>query len=26
VFTLSDGRIVNVRENQQRGLVRSLAW
>ena len=26
VFTLSDGRIVNVRENQHRGLVRSLAW
>jgi putative ABC transport system ATP-binding protein len=26
VFTLSDGRIVNVRENAQRGLVRSLAW
>jgi putative ABC transport system ATP-binding protein len=26
VFTLSDGRIVNVRENKQRGLVRSLAW
>ena len=26
VFTLSDGRIVNVRENTQRGLVRSLAW
>jgi putative ABC transport system ATP-binding protein len=26
VFTLSDGRIVNVRENSQRGLVRSLAW
>lgn len=26
VFTLSDGRIVNVRENQQRAPVRSLAW
>jgi putative ABC transport system ATP-binding protein len=26
VFTLSDGRIVNVRENAQRGSVRSLAW
>ena len=26
VFTLSDGRIINVRENPQRGLVRSLAW
>ena len=26
VFTLSDGRIVNVRENTHRGLVRSLAW
>jgi putative ABC transport system ATP-binding protein len=26
VFTLSDGRIVNVRENSHRGLVRSLAW
>jgi putative ABC transport system ATP-binding protein len=26
VFTLSDGRIVNVRENTQRGSVRSLAW
>ncbi len=26
VFTLSDGRIVNVRENQVRGQVRSLAW
>ena len=26
VFTLSDGRIVNVRTNAQRGSVRSLAW
>jgi putative ABC transport system ATP-binding protein len=26
VFTLSDGRLVNVRENRERGLVRSLAW
>ena len=26
VFTLSDGRIVNVRVNQQRGAVRALAW
>src|SRR3954466_1052118 len=26
VFTLSDGQIVSVRENQHRGLVRSLAW
>jgi putative ABC transport system ATP-binding protein len=26
VFTLSDGRIVSRRENQQRGNVRSLAW
>jgi putative ABC transport system ATP-binding protein len=26
VFTLSDGRIVNVRVNQQRGSVRALAW
>jgi putative ABC transport system ATP-binding protein len=26
VFTLSDGRIVSVRENQQRGAVRALAW
>lgn len=26
VFTLSDGRIVSVRENQQRAPVRSLAW
>ncbi|HEY1109094.1 MAG TPA: ABC transporter ATP-binding protein [Opitutaceae bacterium] len=26
VFTLSDGRIVNVRENKQRAPVRSLAW
>lgn len=26
VFTLSDGRIVSVRENSQRGLVRALAW
>jgi putative ABC transport system ATP-binding protein len=26
VFTLSDGRIVNVRENQKRGSVRDLAW
>jgi putative ABC transport system ATP-binding protein len=26
VFTLSDGRIVDVRENRQRGRVRSLAW
>ncbi|MGH7946669.1 MAG: ABC transporter ATP-binding protein [Opitutaceae bacterium] len=26
VFTLSDGRILNVRENTRRGLVRSLAW
>ena len=26
VFTLSDGRLVNVRANAQRGLVRSLAW
>ena len=26
VFTLSDGRLLNVRENSQRGLVRSLAW
>jgi putative ABC transport system ATP-binding protein len=26
VFTLSDGRIVNVRENSQRAPVRSLAW
>jgi putative ABC transport system ATP-binding protein len=26
VFTLSDGRIVNIRENQQRAAVRTLAW
>ena len=26
VFTLSDGRIVNLRTNQQRGSVRALAW
>ncbi|MES2695962.1 MAG: ABC transporter ATP-binding protein [Verrucomicrobiota bacterium] len=26
VFTLSDGRIVNMRENKQRGHVRTLAW
>ena len=26
VFTLSDGRIVNVRTNARRGLVRDLAW
>ena len=26
VFTLSDGRIVNLRQTQHRGLVRSLAW
>jgi putative ABC transport system ATP-binding protein len=26
VFTLSDGRMVNMRKNHQRGLVRSLAW
>lgn len=26
VFTLSDGRLVNVRENKQRAPVRSLAW
>jgi putative ABC transport system ATP-binding protein len=26
VFTLSDGRIVNRRENESRGNVRSLAW
>src|SRR5688572_4035590 len=26
VFTLSDGRIVNVRENARRGSVRDLAW
>ncbi len=26
VFTLSDGRIVNVRVNSQRGSVRALAW
>ncbi|MBM3853916.1 MAG: ABC transporter ATP-binding protein [Verrucomicrobia bacterium] len=26
VFTLSDGRIVNVRTNAQRGSVRALAW
>lgn len=26
VFTLSDGRLVGVRENQQRATVRSLAW
>jgi putative ABC transport system ATP-binding protein len=26
VFTLSDGRIVNVRENKSRGSVRELAW
>jgi putative ABC transport system ATP-binding protein len=26
VFTLSDGRIVHVRENSRRGAVRSLAW
>jgi putative ABC transport system ATP-binding protein len=26
VFTLSDGRIVNVRENRSRGRVRDLAW
>ena len=26
VFTLSDGRIVNARENQKRGSVRALAW
>ena len=26
VFTLSDGRIVNTRENRQRGAVRTLAW
>lgn len=26
VFTLSDGRIVNVRENANRGSVRDLAW
>src|SRR5207237_8667360 len=26
VFTLSDGRIVNVRENRVRGPVRALAW
>ena len=26
VFTLSDGRIVNVRQNAQRGPVRALAW
>ena len=26
VFTLSDGRIVNERENRVRGAVRSLAW
>jgi putative ABC transport system ATP-binding protein len=26
VFTLSDGRIVNVRENRTRGSVRTLAW
>jgi putative ABC transport system ATP-binding protein len=26
VFTLSDGRMLNVRENPQRGSVRTLAW
>jgi putative ABC transport system ATP-binding protein len=26
VFTLSDGRIVNLRENRRRGQVRDLAW
>ena len=26
VFTLSDGRIVNTRENRQRAAVRTLAW
>jgi putative ABC transport system ATP-binding protein len=26
VFTLSDGRIVAVRENKVRGAVRDLAW
>jgi hypothetical protein len=26
VFTLSDGRLVNVRENHHRGSVRDLAW
>jgi putative ABC transport system ATP-binding protein len=26
IFTLSDGRILSVRENQHRGPVRSLAW
>jgi putative ABC transport system ATP-binding protein len=26
VFTLSDGRIINVRENSRRGSVRDLAW
>jgi putative ABC transport system ATP-binding protein len=26
IFTLSDGRVVNVRHNAQRGNVRSLAW
>jgi putative ABC transport system ATP-binding protein len=26
VFTLSDGRIVNARENRHRGSVRDLAW
>jgi putative ABC transport system ATP-binding protein len=26
VFTLSDGRIVNRRENQQRAAIRTLAW
>jgi putative ABC transport system ATP-binding protein len=26
VFTLSDGRIVNIRQNARRGMVRDLAW